>query len=386
MRLGVMTTWGTSCGIATYSEELYTAVAEQGVPVVILAPSEPGSSMHKRSDLPVEMCWGRDVHGIHEHVLTAIRHYQIDVLHIQHEFGLFRLPEAFRQLLVAVRKEKVKVVITLHTVFAYPTQWPGFFQELRSLVDTVCVHTRQAQGVLVGLPGKASVKCIPHGSPYPQAVGNSDTGRELLRIPSRTPVDRRWALAFGFLGPNKNLVATLDAYAQVRSHGLVPALGLIICGEADGGYYSTTTLPATVSATGYGRDIVSYYKFVTPDQVADVVAACSFGVLNETMSKALSASGQVHLLAAHGLPLAVADVPKHTEAIQAGALPFQVDTACPARPTPSLVNALCAMTRSADLRRSVANGLAQMAQRTAWTRIAEVYKVLYQRLLGKESD
>jgi glycosyltransferase involved in cell wall biosynthesis len=351
------------------------------VPVTILAPSEPGSGMHKRSDLPVELCWGREVFGIHDHLLPVAKRYELDLLHVQHEFGLFRNPEAFRRLLLAARKAGLKLAVTVHTVFPYPSQWPGFFTELRALVDLVIVHTRQAQAVLAALPGEGLVRCLPHGSPFPQLDGDRATGQDLLRVPTRLRRnDLVWGLCFGFVGPNKNLDATIDAYRQLRAYNIAPKLRLIICGEGCG-YYADETLNALVAHTGYGHDVLRYSRFVRPDEVKDIVAACDFGILNETNGTVLSASGQVHLLAAHGLPLAVADVPKHTEAVQAGAVPFQIATDGVTKATPSLLNALAGLYRSPTLRRSVTNGLRQMAERTAWSRLAEAYETLYRKLL-----
>lgn len=382
MKVGMVTTWGASCGIATYSEELCDALRGVGIDILVLAENAPGSGLTKRSSLPVEYCWTRIGHGNAENVMHWVHAQRLDVLHVQHEFGLFGNNQAFRDLLRQARAAKVATVVTLHTIEPYGgSSVTGFLDMVCEEADAVIAHT--AQGVASALCniGKRNVLSLPHGSWYPRMPGNEAAGAAYLGLDRPAASDKVWCLVFGFIGPNKNIVCTVRAYAEARARRLISDnVGLIICGEIKDPVYANVHLAHAIGASGYERDIVVHASFASTSEIADMMACASFGVLC-TLSDLLSASGQVHLYAAHGVPLAVADRPIYADAIRAGAIPYQVNAGALEWPTLSHINAIAALGNSAELRRRVGKRLRNLAESTAWQTLAPRYKRIYEGLV-----
>jgi len=382
LKVVAVTTWGTACGIATYSEELYGALDGAGVAPMILAPQEGGSCLSRRSTLPVEAGWTRGSDGIGHAILTHAKRYGARVLHVQHEFGLFLNNEAFYELLKQARMEKLATVVTLHTVHPYGDLWSGVLHNLRKLVDCIVVHTVQGFAVLHAVPGNNRVELIPHGSPYPQPAGSRNRGLERFHVPQRLRGhDVCWCLVFGFQGVGKNLICTLRAYTELRARGGGRNLGMIFCGQPDEYFSHLGGVPRLIGQTGFGATILERREFVPPADLPDLFALADFGILNTTGNH-ISASGQVHRYAAHGVPLAVADRPIYADAIRAGAVPFQLHVEPRhEEPTVSLVNAMSAFASSSKLRETVGASMEQLAKETAWSKVRETYVKLYRELV-----
>lgn len=391
MRVGFVSTWKISCGIATYTEELCEGlVNEKLASPIVLAPQPTEFSgrafqpIETSGKIPVEICWSKAALGAAEHIVRAVQRYQLDVVHFQHEDGLWPVPRLLLDVLAALKAQtNVKVLITLHTVHPYGgATKTGLYDALREAVDAIVVHTTWQRVAVLLAHGSAPVIHIPHGTRVGGIVGDESKGRKLLALPPHLE-SSPLILVFGFLSNGKNLTNTVKAYAEARARRLFkdPYPGLAIVGESKDDFYVENVLPAYVVQSGYDRDIVLYRQFSSLDVVPHLMAAAEFGVLNTT-STWYSASGQVHLYAAHGVPLAVADRPIYSDAVIAGAVPFKTKYEIKEEADLSAINALAALHNSPGLRNRVAAGLRRLAQETSWGRQAKLHTQVYEKLLG----
>jgi hypothetical protein len=109
------------------------------------------------------------------------------------------------------------------------------------------------------------------------------------------------------------------------------------------------------------------------------MATLDYAVLNTT-SHTLSASGQVHALAAHGVPFCAAERPIYRDAINAGAIPFglEKDNAY----SIMTVNAISALANNKRMRDEIGHSICNYAQETGWPIQAKRHVALYKELLG----
>jgi len=95
MKLGMLTTWNTQCGIAEYSRALVEALSARGVDVVVLGSrnyDERSIAEHEDYVVPcfdVER-WNR--YGHRELDVERILDLGLDVLHVQYQLGLYPVP------------------------------------------------------------------------------------------------------------------------------------------------------------------------------------------------------------------------------------------------------------------------------------------------------
>lgn len=385
MRIGYVTTWRAPCGIATYSEQLVDALVGAGHEVFVLAPQDAQTGMRpaspKLADLQATVCWSISGGGNIDTIPSVARHHKLDVIHFQHEHGLFRHNTSFINTLRATRKA-CKVVVTLHTMRHYGGLESSWYDALRGATDALVVHGLKAKATLTvaRVDGPCVIRHIMHGTPAPRTVGDSELGAEYLSLTSAQR-GRHWCVVLGFLGADKNVLGTVRTFAEMRARRLADNLGLILVGEAKDPHFGQSVLPSLIDATGCGPRIVYREGFVPVDKLADIFALASFGMLN-TQSTTLSASGQVHNYAAHGVPLIVANRPIYEDAIFAGAPAFDVNIENPESPTLSAITTLAAMLLDPALRRHSKQGLLSLARATAWPRTAERHVALYTKLLA----
>lgn len=377
MKIAFVSTWRAHCGIATYTEELASALIKQGHEIFVLAPAEPQSCIRDDTlKVPVSCCWTRRCDGLAERILDIVRPGVVDVVHWQHENGLFWQDDNFLGAVQQVSKVAPSVV-TLHTVRHYGTwQYSGFLDGIRHCADAVVLHTPEAMAsIALARSDHARLHCIPHGSDVSLADGDAAIGLGLLQIPERFRGKVTVGLCFGFQGPNKNTVATVRAFAEGMARRLIENTVLAISGDAgDTGYY--THISGAILESGYRRNFVVQPSWTRPEDVPHVMAAADFGVLNSN-SPVLSSSGAAHVFARHGVPLAVANRPIYVGAIQGGAIPFEVNGS---EPTLSMVNAVAALARDDSVRRCVGTQLRAWSASTSWDVVAKQHLAVYEGL------
>jgi glycosyltransferase involved in cell wall biosynthesis len=204
------------CGIATFTRDLADAIAGAD-PRTRLAwaaineadsvhPYGPAVRWRIRQGDPASYI--RAAHALNE--------ADIDVVALQHEFGLYGIwGEVFDDHLAgfldAVRKP---VVATLHTVLPDPS--PSVRAALRRIGErsaAVVVMAETARTLLVrryGLDG-AKVRVVPHGVPPIEPRGRTRM-KEQLGLQGRTLLS-----TFGLVDPRKGLEYAIEAMAAVAA-------------------------------------------------------------------------------------------------------------------------------------------------------------------------
>lgn len=380
IKVAFLTTWGSNCGISTYSEELCECLRDTGEVILqIIAPNEEGSCGSPPEHIPYSLVWNREDPNLPLTIPNAVAEY--DVVHIQHEFGIFQHHDSFIQTLRFLKKQGKKVVITLHTVSAYGTWRSGIIDSIKSNVDAVLVHNIESYAAASCSRGSAKVILVNHGTRVNAAQGDRNIGLKYLGIPSIFH-DARFGGSVGFMGPGKNIHETIKAWSDAVNRRLIDPSrsAFIACGEIheDVQYYMKMLMDHKRDC-GYSENIFIIKKFVPRKTMRHVMAVLDYAVLNTT-SNSLSASGQVHALVAHGVPFAAADRPIYRDSIKAGAIPFELDK--DNGYTLSTVNAIASLASNVQTREIVRQSLKTYEKSTGWPIQAERHLEIYKELFA----
>lgn len=123
MKIGMLTSWNTQCGIAEYSRYLTTAMRRRDdVDVVVLGSinydeRKVGEDEQYVSPVFAVLPWNK--HGDHSFEVDKILSLDLDVIHVQYEVLLYNAPLLYNLL---VRFKGLKVV-TYHDN-CIPPEWP----------------------------------------------------------------------------------------------------------------------------------------------------------------------------------------------------------------------------------------------------------------------
>ena len=192
------------CGIATFTEDLAQALADGGpdIDVMVAAMNDSRSYAYPpRVRITIE----QDDLGAYEAAADELNGCGIDVLSVQHEFGIFGGP-AGSYLLTLLRRVRMPIVTTLHTVLEpFTPEQLAVIEELASLSARIVVMSERAVRFLVaqGVP-REKVVFIHHGVHVTDADRDAEKAR--LGLPGRTLI-----LTFGLLSPNKGVETVIRA-------------------------------------------------------------------------------------------------------------------------------------------------------------------------------
>jgi len=143
----------------------------------------------------------------YRHAADFLNSSNVDVVSIQHEFGIFGGP-AGSHLLALLRELKMPAVTTLHTVLSKPNaDQHRVMRELIAQSARLVVMTERGQTILQDIyhAPPAKIDLIPHGIPDVAFVG-PDYYKHQFGV-----AGKKVLLTFGLLSPNKGIEHVLNA-------------------------------------------------------------------------------------------------------------------------------------------------------------------------------
>jgi len=200
------------CGIATFTSDLIKNVAlgSKGNFEPLVVAMRPAGDDLSYND-PVKFEIRQDVKNDYICAADYINFSHVDLVSVQHEFGLFG-GDAGSYLNLLLRRLNAPIVTTLHTVLNDPNS-----SYHKSMVD-VCnasykIITMNERGVdmlanLYGIKGK-KVHLVPHGIPDLPFVDNNYYKHKFGME------GRRTILTFGLLSKNKGIELMLEALPEI---------------------------------------------------------------------------------------------------------------------------------------------------------------------------
>ncbi len=214
----------TECGIATYTSYLTEAMRTQKLDVYIVCHAGGyGQQVFSAFDYD-----DRDLP--YKAFSMAVR-FTPDVVHIQHEFGLFGPYHGLSvvPLILLFRLHEIPVVVTLHTVYPdIPTSHKLMYESILIHSNRVIVHESYQKDTLIGHFGQLAeqkIEVIPHGARIIEPVPNA---KEKLGLPE----DKKIILVIGYFRPSKNFELAVDILPDVLKH--YPDAILVFAGKVRG--------------------------------------------------------------------------------------------------------------------------------------------------------
>jgi glycosyltransferase involved in cell wall biosynthesis len=261
------------CGIATFTTDLCNAVAmEFGSDRLFAIPvNDPDSAYDYPQQVRLEL--EQEDLTSYERAAEFLNFNGNDLVCIQHEYGIYG-GVAGQYILTLLRKLKMPVVTTLHTVLREPDEDQRMvLEEVARLSDRVIVMSEQAAQFLVEIYGVASGKIdvIPHGVPdfqfmdpnyYKDQFGTE--GKSVL-------------LTFGLLSPNKGIENVIRALPGIRARH--PNVVYIVSGvthphirKRDGERYREELI-ALAEELGVSSNLILVNRFVSAEELVEHVGA-----------------------------------------------------------------------------------------------------------------
>ena len=378
------------CGIASYSHFLAEALcqADFGSRVTLLAHG-PASRPENAAYTIVPAFLGDG--DFASEIMRRVAESEAEVVHIQHEYGIFGVDDRFLELLRQLRQAGIPSVVTMHTIHTKLSINVGCAQsemtrafrrvdveryqvEIAGLADQVVVHHESTiRRVLLRQGCEPSrVITIPHGTPE---IGTPDSARakSALAIPPDAPL----LVAFGYLTRSKNFHVLIEAFRRVKAQ--LPAARLWLGGHTKSATRETLAYAARcerlIREARMEGDVTFSNAFTEDENLSQVLSAadvCCFAYDEDTRS----ASGALHLALGFDKPVVAARIPKFQE-IADVADELLVNPRSPRELSRLLVRLLT----DERFRTAVQQDLRSFAMKTAWPRVALEHLRMYRHLV-----
>jgi glycosyltransferase involved in cell wall biosynthesis len=261
------------CGIATFTTDTYTALAERYPDIQV--------DVYAMDDLPGHYAYPPQVtgsiaqkdRGAYLETARKIEASGAEALWIQHEYGIFG-GAAGELLLALTDRVSVPVIVTLHTVLERPSADERRVMEaLIRRASTLIVMAEKGREILKRVHGveDSKIEVIPHGVPDRAFADTADfkpafgwQGRDVI-------------LTFGLLAPSKGIETMIEAMPAVAAAH--PSALYVILGAthphlvAHEGEAYRDRLKAQIATLGLQDNVAFVDGFVEQSELLDYLQA-----------------------------------------------------------------------------------------------------------------
>ncbi len=214
-KVGWVTSWGTPCGIATYSEQLISNMPKADI--TVLAPRVEVKTKNDGSN--VIRCWDADEKDDLSNLKVAIVENDIDTIVIQFNYGFFVL-EHLNDFILEQIKSGLVVIVMMHSTTDpehVPHKKLGIIQESLSKCNRVLVHSVNDLNKLKSYQLVNNVTLFPHGIlDYTSPPNNNENSGKKYIISS-----------YGFFLPHKGLLELIESVGILLNDGYDVQLNMI---------------------------------------------------------------------------------------------------------------------------------------------------------------
>lgn len=333
MRVAMVTPWKVRCGIASYSEALSKALVEKGVDVYIIR-------------LPR---FGRKSYAIFGQVINKIPVSDVDIIHVQHEYGLYKgMEEGFYG---GLKRLGPPIVSTMHAMGN-----PTIDRPIAYASDKIIVHNDFCKKRL-----SFNSEIIPHGCTTSKTT-DRDEAMKRIGVDERVPM----VGYCGFISAYKGLETLIEAVSKI------PKSVLLIGGGwyAEPGTHYISILNQMTQTLLPHR--CKWIGFVPDDDLPIVYGAMDVVVYPSIYS---TESGALLMALSHGKAVIASRIAPFREKEKLGALTTF-------KGVNSLVKKIRKVLRDDEYRASLEAGARAYAESNSWNKVAEQHVELYEGLLG----
>jgi glycosyltransferase involved in cell wall biosynthesis len=261
------------CGIATFTTDLCNALgAEFGSERLFAIPvNDPDSGY----DYPEEVRLELEQEDLisYEQAAEFLNFNGNDLVCVQHEYGIYG-GVAGHHILTLLRKLKMPVVTTLHTVLRDPNpDQRRVLEEIARLSDRLIVMSEQAAQFLrdvYSVPGD-KIDIIPHGVPDFQFM-DPNYFKDRFGAEGKSVL-----LTFGLLSPNKGIENVIRALPAILARH--PNVVYVVSGvthphirKRDGEKYREELI-ALAEELGVSSNLILVNRFVSAEELVEHVGA-----------------------------------------------------------------------------------------------------------------
>lgn len=364
----------SECGIATFCKDLATSVAKYtpfSKPTVIAVKREHEIEPYERV---VRFQILKEDRQSYIDAARYVNESSIDMVSVQHEYGIFGGPDGEYVLDFLQALEK-PAVATLHTVLHSPSpNQKRITQEMAKLCDVLVVMVKTGRQILLDSyqVDPAKITIIPHGVPNVHRVSASKVKRALGLS------DNHILSTFGLINRGKGIENVIKAMPRILER--YPNAIYLVLGETHPGVRKhegesyRNMLTELISELGLERNVRFNNRFLTLNELVRYLCATDV-YITPYLNKDQISSGT--LAYALGCGKATLSTPYlYAEEVLADGRGILIEFNSP----DSIADNVIRVLSDSKLRESLESAAYRYARRAAWFNVAVSYLDLFDRV------
>lgn len=365
------------CGIATYSQDLIKALNNKFKKSFSIKVCALENGKHTYTD---EVKYVLETDNPKSYATLAMdinKDKDIQMVLVQHEFGLFKSNED--DFMILLSNIKKPIVIVFHTVLPQPDELlKQMVQKIIFIAEAVIVMTHSSSGLLINdykVP-KEKISVIPHGT---HLVEHTD--KEILKKKYQL-TGRKILSTFGLLSSGKSLETTINALRDIiKVH---PDVLFLIIGkthpsvvEQEGEKYRNT-LEAKINALQLQNHVKFINSYLPLQDLLEYLQLTDV-YLFTSKDPNQAVSGTFSYAISCGCPIISTPIP-HAKEVLKDDVGFIIDFGNSVQ----LAGKVITLLDDDQLRKDISsNGLHKMAP-NAWENSAIAHALLFEKISGKD--
>lgn len=381
------------CGLATFTGDLVSAMSkldglgEQHV-VAIAGPGQspcdylvPTGCIGRDGSYtnPVKLVINQDSYGDHLRAATFFNESPVDVVSVQHEFGIYG-GHCGCYVLDFIEALKKPFVVTLHTVMPRPhPKYAGTIRRIASAADAVVIMNPLAAEILkrdYSVDMLDKVRFIHHGVPDSGGLQPHEA-KKFLGLEGRFVIS-----TFGLINRGKGLEYAIRAIARAKKD--IPNLTYLILGQthpnivrAEGESYRVE-IQALVRELGLDRHVMFVDRFLDQQELVSYLLASDI-YMTPYLNPDQVVSGTLAYAVGLGTPVI------STPYLYARAMAQQgVAVTVPFRDSDKLADAIVRLALDDDMRSAMVHRALRLGKAMTWENVARSYVDLFQEVKGRQ--
>ncbi len=382
MKIAWLSSWPPRhCGIATYSEALVEALRKTKNDIHVICHLDGGRKDEKK----VYPVMNTDIPGWDEAIYDTLQKIDPDVLHIQHEYGLYQTSNdfaagLFRLLFRLHIQKKYPVVVTYHSVYTRLNLKMRLYMDvMQRLVHAGIVHAEYQWMNLHSNLGRIvnNMHIIPHGASTETSVSPKDAKKK-LGLEGKSVIGM-----LGWFTPTKGFDSVLDIWDDL-SPDLSEGTTLVLAGDARLGdpnqlEYRQKLLSLVEQSTHKNRIHVMLGSF-TSDQYTQILSSFDLMIMPYTFA---SQSGNL----AHSFSLGVPAVVSGIEGLKAEAEASGAAITVPLGDSDELKRAILMLMGNKSLRLKYAKrARSYVKKKISWSITAKKHVRVYKKAAARQKQ
>ncbi len=365
------------CGIATYTHDLSFAIQQMQNQIDVVAMENPAITFSYAP--PVIRTIRQEEVLDYTKTAKALNALPTDIVHLEHEFGLFGGKDGEYILMLA--KELTKPFITtLHTILLAPSEHQKYIiQELARLSRKVIVMEEIAKDRLENVYGldPKDIVVILHGAPT--ITIDKKTAKKIIGHP-----DAFILFANNLLSRNKGIEYAIEAVAKVGK--AIPNLLFLVVGEThplvkveEGESYRNELL-ALVKKLHMEKQVLFINRYVSLEELKQYLAATDIYITPYLDPQQITSGTLSYALGAEKVCIA-------TEYMYAKEMLSQEKgIVVPMGNSTAITTALIDLYIHPEKRHKIERRLHALSLQMSWPAVAQQHLLLYKHILFEDTD